>query len=174
MVVSKLQIVAATVFGMAVALPAVANEDVIAHLSRNLAAETARLGEKTKECEQLKSRRPALAYDIGKLAELGLSRQQAMIAITYLGLRNDYLCDGDQRQRLAYALGLLENARQTYRVPDEKLGTIGAELVYPDTRYFEMGLAYHRLPKHVRDYLEEVAANLPFDAVRTINALPLY
>lgn len=158
--------------GLLTTTGAMANQDVIDLLTQNVAAEATRLGDKSAKCKQQKVSKKPLHVDVRKLTQLNVSRQDAILAIAYLGLRNDYQCDNEERNRLAYALGVLEAAKSAYRVPHENIKDIRAELIYPSMRYLEMSVDYKRLSPDAREYLEGMVGTRPFDSIGTINAIP--
>lgn len=171
----------ATALAAFITAPVSANEEVFSILSKSVMEWSIKLGERTKQCYEDKRTNTPPKLTIDTLKSNNISRGDAVIAIGYIALRNDYLCDNNERVHYAFSLGTLNAAIKEYGVSptmeelginDDSIETVQAGLVYPSMQYIELSADYGKLSPNVREFFEKLFGTNPFDASKIYDSLP--
>jgi len=109
----------------------------------------------------------------------GLTWQHAMLASTYIGMRNDDLCSADARKELLFRASAFDKAMESV---DRKIRieTDDGELTYtdlwsmallPTLRGTKIALQYEQFPLEVKEYMETHFGSVPFEYKKFMNGL---
>lgn len=163
----------ATALCATLATPTVfANDDVLRLLARQVTVKTALLGVAERECTARETTAPQPGLTAEALAGLALQRSDLVLAVGYLAQRNRYACSHAALADLLLATTVLERAQKDYGRAAAKLSDDLITTVQPSPRYFEMAVAYARLPESSRASLEQMAGSEPFDLSAALQKIP--
>lgn len=151
---------------------ALANEEVLRMLARDVTVKTALLGVAEQDCAAREKAALPTALGNGTLGALGLPRKDLVLAVGYLAQRNRYACSQRALADLLQATTVLERAHKDYGQTATSISNNLAELVQPSPRYFEMAVAYAQLPTDARERLEGALGTAPFDLSAALRLLP--
>lgn len=151
---------------------ALANDEVLRMLARDVTVKTALLGVAEQDCLAREKAPLPAALGNGTLGALGLPRKDMVLAVGYLAQRNRYACSQRALADLLHSATVLERAQKDYGQPPGTVGNQLAELVQPSPRYFEMAVAYSQLPADARTALETALGTAPFDLTAALRQLP--
>lgn len=173
MAASKTALLAAALCAVLAAPGVLANEDVVRMLTRQVTVKTALLGVAERECTAKEAAAPQPALTPEALTRLGLQRSDLVLAVGYLAQRNRYACSHTALADLLLATTVLERVQKDYgHQSATKLSDDLITLVQPAPRYFEIALAYSRLPESSRMAAEQLVGSEPFDLSAALRQIP--
>lgn len=161
-------------------------EDVLKYSLDNVLQSWVGFGERIKYCDQQKqlSRTPELDKD--KLASINANKRDVFIALSYLSIRNTFICESNSRYKFAFDYGVFihfqkkfsEGSMLTKLLKAEGSGlppSNAVELVYPSARQIGFSVRYSKLPKGLKSYVESVVGENVFDIFKAekLNLLDL-
>ncbi len=159
------------VVAAAVACLGVAREDsadldqVQAMLSEDVAEATVALRDRIEVCNQKAKERTEPKLDQDKLNDLGANREQLLTAFSHLHFRNSARCEQDQRQSLAYSLGVLEKVQRKQGEASSSPREVREGLIYPNLEELRYRARYRKLPEDLRSHMEARVGGEPFELV---------
>lgn len=111
--------------------------------------------------------------------QAGLTWQQAMLATTYIGIRNDDLCSAAARKELLFRVSTLDEAMKSVDRPlriqtdERELGytDLWSMALLPTIRQVRFALRYEQFPSEVKTYMEKHFGTAPFDHMKFMDGL---
>jgi hypothetical protein len=160
----------------ALAFPgAQANDQVIDLVRKDALYWRDKFEDKIGVCTESKKSVVITSFEVEPLKRYGVSRNDALKALLYLGQRNFDYCDQTERVNFSYALSVLDATIKHYRVTASDIIPKAQEaVIYPSTSDLELRLEYEKLPETVRSYLEARTGTTPFSFPKTLDAFPQY
>lgn len=149
-----------------------ANDEVLERLGQDVALKLVHLEQTTGQCQQKQTTSAAPSLSREEIKALGLTREESIYAIGYLHQRNDYACTHQALIELLFAATLQQYAQKAYEQTPTEFAQVLAELTQPNTRYFEMAIAYAKLSQAARNALEKAFGTEPFDLNAALEKIP--
>ncbi|MGK0442458.1 MAG: hypothetical protein ACJA0N_002269 [Pseudohongiellaceae bacterium] len=144
---------------------AVKSEEVLKYVSRNVLKTFVEYENKIEHCDQLMSSSQPPKLDKKAITTLKVVREDAVLAVGFLKFRNYFLCEQEQRLKLAFQLGTLESFKKELNQEIELVEELQSIASYPSKKELELEVKYFALPKEVRDYFESTIGDSPFELV---------
>lgn len=137
---------------------------------RDFLQATVDFGEAVKSCSLKGKERTAPILSKEVLANLGAGRDDVLVAVGHLSSRNSFKCEKEARLALSYATGTLINVIRELELNSEAPGEVERILIYPPLRDLKYRVKYNKLNLGLREYLEQVIGDQPFDMIPTLEA----
>ena len=160
----------------------ITDEDVISYMELRVREQYELVNQVVDSCET--TRKNAVAklgpeqFD-RQFRELNLSAYDAMVAVTYIGIRNHDFCSSAARQELLFRASALDqalgaNGRSVrIRIGDADLTyaeLLGMALV-PGIGQHKLMLRYEALPSHAKAFMDQYFGTIPFNHMMFLRAL---
>jgi len=145
-------------------------QEVLKYASLNVVKAVAEYEKRIGYCTDLISSSQSPTLDKARLAALKISREDAILAVAALDFRNSFLCEQEQRLKLAFQLGTLKSLKKELNQEIEQVEDAQSIVSYPSKRELELEVKYLALPRKVRDYFEDTIGYSPFDMVDALEA----
>lgn len=137
---------------------------------RDFLQATADFGEAVKSCSLKGKNRTAPVLNKEVLTNLGAERENVLIGVGHLSFRNTFECERVARHALSYAAGTLTNLVEELELNSEALGELERILIYPPLRDLKYRFKYDKLRPELKEYLEQVIGDQPFEMIPTLEA----
>ena len=148
-------------------------EAVLELLSRKVLTATANYGERIKQCNHDKQHNQAPTLSEDMLTGLSITREEAIIALSYLQFNNYYRCVRTEQHALGFHLETLSNLKRSLGETDPK-ATLQSEIVYPSERELLLEVNYLHLSNNKRAYFEHIIGDKVFDLHSALQANHLF
>jgi hypothetical protein len=141
---------------------------VLEYAQKQVVFRAAELGERISACDRQRESAaiPDIQYE--RLTGMGLTRQQAIAAISHLSARNYALCEGRAREALAFAFGTLSSLADQHGLEIEQIDGIENQLIYPSSREIELKIEFSKLSDEVKSLLFSTVGDRPFKLLPTL------
>lgn len=132
---------------------------------RDFLQATVDLGEAVTSCSQKGKDRVKPVLSKEALANLGAGLDDVLVAVGHLSAKNSFECEKGARLAVSYAIGTLTNVVRELGLSSEALGEVERILIYPPLRDLKYRLKYNKLNLGLREYLEQVIGDQPFEII---------
>jgi len=148
------------------------NDDVINYVKRNIAISTANFGKKVKFCDE--KRKSEFILDTEYLKSINATKKDVIIGLVYLDYNNTFNCRSEAQLRFAYDIGMLASIQRGYHLDYKNTLDIAKNLIFPSIdNELEYVANYTTLPLKLREYLEKLIGEEPFNLVQTVSKLSI-
>jgi hypothetical protein len=151
---------------------AMANEEVLRLLQREVAVKTTLLAAAEKACTARERAALPARLTTENLQALGLPRHDLGLAVGYLVQRNRYACSRAALDDLLHAALALERTQKALGQTPSQISNNLVESVFPGPGYYEMAVVFDKLPEGVRITLEGLIGPEPLDMRAVLKQLP--
>lgn len=151
---------------------AMANEEVLRLLQREVAVKTTLLASAEKECRAREQAALPANLTTENLQALGLPRHDLGLAVGYLVQRNRYACSRAVLDDLLHAALALERTQKALGQKPDPISSNLVESVFPGPGYYEMAVVFDKLPEEARITLEDLIGPEPLDMQAVMKRLP--
>lgn len=151
---------------------AMANEEVLQFLQRDVALKTTLLASAEKECTARERAALPARLTTENLQALGLPRHDLGLAVGYLLQRNQYTCSRAALDDLLHAALALERTQKALGQKPDPISSNLVESVFPGPGYYEMAVVFDKLPEEARITLEDLIGPEPLDMQAVMKRLP--
>ncbi len=125
-------------------------------------------------CNDLMESNAAPKLDASKLAALKATREDAVIALSYMRFNNYFICERDARLELAFHLGTMQVLKKEMSLDSHFVEKIQDFIAYPSSRELGMEIKYLKLSKAHRSYFESTIGRKPFDLMKALEVNKLF
>lgn len=140
-------------------------EQIQAMLSEEVAEATVALRDRIEVCNRKAADRIEPKLDREKLNDLGANREQLLVAFSHLHFRNSARCEQDERQALAYSLGVLEKVQRKQGEAPSSPREVREGLIHPNLEELRYRTQYRNLPEDLKSHMEARIGDGPFELV---------
>ena len=152
------------VFGsVTLAQEEISSEDIWLHVYRKLSFAYSDYKNQRKYCDGIKDSRQSLQFDKTRLRALGVTREDALIAIRFLWSRNDFLCEKETGLQVLFHFNTMKPLRNELLGVDPRSTENFNLLVLSVEAKMIREIRYFSLSEQIRIYFESVIGNEPFD-----------
>ena len=151
---------------------AMANEEVLRLLQRDVALKTTLLATAEKACRAREQAALPANLTAENLQALGLPRHDLGLAVGYLVQRNQYACSSTALNDLLHAALALERTQKALGQEPDPISSNLADTAFPGPGYYEMAMIFDKLPENARRALEGLIGPEPLDMQTVLKRLP--
>lgn len=144
--------------------------EVTTYLQEKFAESVAAFGEKLDECYRQAQGNSVPVLDRSKVQRLGASEEQIVVAIGHMNFTNSFNCSRAERTALAFNLEMLTTAGVDQSIKGEDLQEIKKGLIYPSMNEISYSVRYRKVPSGLKEHVESVAGDKPFDLLKALEA----
>lgn len=145
-------------------------EEILDNATISVAKATKSLGDKVIFCENLRQKTPLPVLDKNYMSSISATREDILIGLFHLNFRNGEKCEGRLRRELAYAIGSLVSAKNSYNLDSKPIADANIGLMYPSVNQTKMKIKYSKIPKKLRAYLEKTIGDNPFKVIEAVKS----
>lgn len=148
------------------------NNDMLNYVKRNIALSTIQFSKKIKFCDKQRDR--IIVLDTDYLKSINVTRNDVLLGFIFLDHNNTFTCQKDAQLQFAYDIGMLVSVQRYYKMDYQESLDIASGLIYPSVEdKLEYLIKYSTLPVELREYLEKIIGDKPFDFVNSIGSIEL-
>lgn len=144
------------------------NTDILSSISKDILKATEAYGTQIEHCDKISRQSPTPKFNSAKLSSLGITREDAVIAIAYLKFNNTFLCEKKTKLELAYYLGVMNHARRELNMNTDPTEKLQSTLSYPSINEIKLKIQYLNLSYEKQSYFESIIGKLPFNLIKTL------
>lgn len=125
-------------------------------------------------CTDLMESNMAPKLDANKLTSLKATREDAVIALSYMRFNNFFICERDARLELAFHLGTMQTLKREMSLDSRSVEEIQDFIAYPSSRELGVEIEYLKLSQAHRRYFESTIGDKPFDLMKALQVNQLF
>lgn len=125
-------------------------------------------------CNDLMESNAAPTLDANKLTALNATREDAVIALSYMRFNNYFICERDARLELAFQLGTMQTLKREMSIDSHVVEDMQDFVAYPSSREIKLEIEYMKLSQDQRSYFESAIGLKPFDLMKALKINKLF
>ncbi len=137
-------------------------------LSNKILSATEDYGKRIEECENQSKKRAIPILDLQKLAELDISRKDAITAIAYLQFDNFFQCVKQKKQNLTFYLETMDTLKEELGIPQTSKDSLQSLIAYPSKKEILLEVDYRKLSPSKTQYIKDLFYGTPFDLYKAL------
>ena len=146
----------------------IASKIVLDHVSKTILQATADYGRRIEQCDQMTAANAVPMFDRKVLKSVNVTTENIITAIAFLQFRNYFMCEREERLKLAFHLGTMESLKRELGVDVKSIENLQSVISYPSKKEITLEVKYLELTESQRSYFESVVGNAPFDLMKTL------
>lgn len=145
--------------------------EVLDHLVDKTRQSLSRLENEIERCGDLAQSNQFEDLDLLSDLESEFGKEALLKGIGHLHFRNLLSCEYSERKDLSYHYGTLRAIINNDADWPDDIRSIPESLIYPDRREVDLKIRYQKLPIQLREKLEDILGDQPFDLLKVIDGL---